>query len=152
MFGHQLVKRFDLLQFGLGADALGDVARRTHGADDFTAFVDKGRLVHFQIGQPALQVAVLFKFRRHTALQGDGVAVLAEFTKGVPLRVFRVALAFTQGKEHVGLAHRFVGVGGVEQVPAKRAVGKQVAFVQVLGPDHVGHVVGHQAQQAGQVA
>ena len=46
-------------------------------------------------------------------------------------------------KKHICLANRFVSILRMEKVIAKRLVGKCIPFIQILGPDHIGHVVTH---------
>jgi hypothetical protein len=139
-------------EFGFRLLALGDVARRAHRSDDHAPFIEEGRLVHIKVSQAALEVAELLEYRGSVVLQRDCIAVLAEFAEGVPLRVVGMTVALPLAKNMSVLPKGSSVVGGVQELPAERPIGEQVALFKVLGPDHVRHVVRHPAQQRGQEA
>ena len=140
-----------LLKFCLDPAPVGNVAGAANGADDLAFGVDERCLVNFQTEEFPPDVSIFDEDGGFAPFKRDGIAVLAKFAEGVPVRTVRMILAFAPGEEQIGLAQRFADVNGVEQVDADRLVGKQVVFVEILGPDHVRHVVAHQAQHRRQM-
>ena len=137
-------------QLQLDLLAFGDVAGTADSADNLPGAIDKGSLGHLQAPILAAHPAGFLETTGRPPRQGLGIARLALLAEGVPLRITRMRGALALGKEGIRPAQRFVRVAGPEKAAGHGLIDKQEASFRVLGPDHVRHVVAHQAQHGGQ--
>ena len=112
--------------------------------------VPEGCLVDIQEEELALDVPVFVEPLGLPVLQHDLIGIQADLSEGMPLGILRMAGPLPLGEEQIVLPQGFFRVPGVQELLADGLVGEEIVLVDVLGPDHVRHVVAHQPEQVAQ--
>ena len=130
----------------------GHVATAADSTDQLSIGIKERHLMNIQPQKLAPHIAELVKATRLPRCQHHLVRITADFAKRVPVGVLRMLGPLPRCKENIRLADRFIGVAGLQQHIADRLIGKQVAPLQILGPDQVRRIVAHAADQRIHVA